>query len=81
MKESTLALKHRADITRSPKQGYQWPHKMDLSPPTFFLKKGFDSHILAGHGRLAELEEHHTSEQVMVNVVSSIPNGGNFIFC
>ena len=23
----TLALKPRADITRSPKQGYQWPHK------------------------------------------------------
>ena len=28
---STLALKPRADITRSPKQGYQWPHKNDLS--------------------------------------------------
>ena len=23
----TLALKPRGDITRSPKQGYQWPHK------------------------------------------------------
>ena len=29
------------DITRSPKQGYQWPHKKDLYPPKkfFFLKK------------------------------------------
>ena len=25
--EPTLALKPRGDITRSPKQGYQWPHK------------------------------------------------------
>ena len=25
--EPTLALKPRADITRSPKQGYQWPQK------------------------------------------------------
>ena len=26
----TLALKPRVDITRSSKQGYQWPHKKDL---------------------------------------------------
>ena len=32
-KGSTLALKPRADITRSPKQGYQWPHEKDLCPP------------------------------------------------
>ena len=25
--EPTLALKPRGDMTRSPKQGYQWPHK------------------------------------------------------
>ena len=29
----TLALKPRGDITRSPKQGNQWPHKKDLCPP------------------------------------------------
>ena len=34
---STLVLKPRGDITRSPKQGYQWPHKKDLCPPNFFL--------------------------------------------
>ena len=40
-KTSTLALKPRADITRSPKEGYQWPHKKDLCPPTIiFEKKG-----------------------------------------
>ena len=27
----------KADI--SPNQGYQWPHKKNLSPPIFFLKK------------------------------------------
>ena len=27
LREYTLALKHKADVTRSPKQGYQWPHK------------------------------------------------------
>ena len=33
-----LALKPRYDITRSPKQGYQWPQKKDLCPPNFFSK-------------------------------------------
>ena len=33
-KGSTLALKPRADVTRGPKQGYQWPHEKDLCPPS-----------------------------------------------
>ena len=33
MRESTLALKPRADVTRSPKKGYQWLHEKDLCPP------------------------------------------------
>ena len=37
-RESTLALKPRADITRSPKQGYQWPYEKDMCP-TKILKK------------------------------------------
>ena len=37
--EPTLALKSRGDITRSPKQGYQWPHKKDSCPPKNFKKK------------------------------------------
>ena len=37
--KSTLALKPRADVTRSPKQGYQWPHKKDMCPPKIYLKK------------------------------------------
>ena len=37
-RESTLALKPRADVTGSPKQGHQWPHKKDLCP-TKILKK------------------------------------------
>ena len=35
-KSSTLALKPRADVTRSPKQGYQWTPEKDLCPPNFF---------------------------------------------
>ena len=27
--KSTLTLYSRADVTRSPKQGYQWPHKKE----------------------------------------------------
>ena len=40
VRESTLALKPRAYFTRSPKQGYQWPHKKDLCPTKFIKKKG-----------------------------------------
>ena len=34
----TLALKPRRDITRSPIQVYQWPHKKGLCHPRHFLK-------------------------------------------
>ena len=34
-----ITLKPREDVTRSPKQGYQWPHKEDLNPPKIILKK------------------------------------------
>ena len=34
----TLALKPKGDVTRSPKQRYQWPHKKDLPPLKFFNK-------------------------------------------
>ena len=37
--EPTLALKPRGDVTRSPKQGYQWPHKWTCVQQNFFLKK------------------------------------------
>ena len=42
-KESTLALKPRADITRSPKQGYQCPNEKDLRPRK--LKKNSDVYV------------------------------------
>ena len=32
-------MKPRADVTRSPKQGYQWPHQKDLCPPKNVLKE------------------------------------------
>ena len=43
--EFTLALKPRADVTRSPKQGYQWPHKKDMCPPKTLKKKPFVIHL------------------------------------
>ena len=36
--ETTVALKPRADVMRSQKQGYQWPHKKDWYPPNFLNK-------------------------------------------
>ena len=33
------ALKPRGNVTRSPKQGYEWPDKKDLCPPIFFVLK------------------------------------------
>ena len=40
---STLALKPRADVTRSPKHGHQCPHKKDICLPNlFFFKKEND---------------------------------------
>ena len=39
-KAAHFGFETRGDITRSPKQGYQWPHKKDLCPPKkIFLKK------------------------------------------
>ena len=37
--EPTLALKPRGDVTRSPKQGYQWPHKRTHVLQNFKKKK------------------------------------------
>ena len=36
--EPTLALTITGDVTRSPKQGYQWPNKKDSCPPKIFKK-------------------------------------------
>ena len=40
--EPTLALKSRRDVTRSLKQGYQWPHKWTCVPQFVFLKKSLN---------------------------------------
>ena len=34
----TLTLKPKGDVTRSPKQGYQWPHKKGVYSPIFKKK-------------------------------------------
>ena len=36
---SILTSKPRGDVTRSPKQWYQWPHKNDLCPPKISQEK------------------------------------------
>ena len=36
---SILALKPSGDVTRSPKQGYQWPHEKDMSSKNSKKKK------------------------------------------
>ena len=38
-KESSLALKPRTDVTRSPKQGYQWPYVKDFMSSKNFKKR------------------------------------------
>ena len=37
--EPTLALKPRGDVTRNPKQGYQWPQKRTCVSAKNFKKK------------------------------------------
>ena len=37
--EPTLALKPRGDVTRNPKQGYQWPQKGHVSAQKLLKKK------------------------------------------
>ena len=53
-------LRHIADITRSPKQDYQWLHKTDLSRP-IFLKNSFNSltisHFVNAHRTSMSLSE------------------------
>ena len=43
LRKATLALKPRGDVTRSPKQGYQWPHKKDSCPPKITKKKKIEN--------------------------------------
>ena len=50
-KGSTLALKPRADVTRSPKQGYQWHHEKNICPPKIFLKNYSEWRINLGCAR------------------------------
>ena len=49
VRESTLALKSRVDVTRIPKQGYQWPHKKVLCPPKFKKSKKIRKHYSRIH--------------------------------
>ena len=41
--EPTVALKPRGDVTRSPKQGYQWPHKWTCVQQNLKKKKKMEA--------------------------------------
>ena len=41
---STLVFTTRAEITRSPKQGYKWYHKKELCPPKIKKRNVVKSH-------------------------------------
>ena len=41
----TVALEPRGDVTRSPKQEYQWPHKKDSCPPKIKKKRKKVCHL------------------------------------
>ena len=42
-KAPTLASRPSGDVTRSPKQGYHWPHKKDMSYKKFKKRKRNDN--------------------------------------
>ena len=73
-KGSTLTLKPRADVTRSPKQGHQWPHEKDLCPPklkknvTFYLSTVSDTRF-----HVEEPKNHHRKVCVFHNRHSISP--------
>ena len=46
--EPTLALKPRGDITRSPKQGYQWPQKWTCVQQNFKKTRMYSSRMHTG---------------------------------
>ena len=43
------ALKTRAEVTRSPKEGYQQPHEKDSCPPKIFQKNYSKQNLLTKH--------------------------------
>ena len=57
--EPSLALKPRGDVTRSPKQGYQWTHVLQK------LKKSKDrtSLSLTNNAKLAQSGTHQSESQ------------------
>ena len=55
--EATLVLKPREDVTRSLKQGYQWPQKWTCVQQKFKKKKKYQSVILSIMGLSPILSE------------------------
>ena len=60
-----VSVKPRADVTRSPKQGYQWSHKKDLCPPICFFKNHLVSTVK------------YCSFKLQVTVMHRVPSKNN----
>ena len=59
-RESTLPLKSRADVTRSPEYEYQWPHKMDGCS-----QKSFKKSLVAQDMRLFYKTHHQLCKELL----------------
>ena len=55
-KRACKALKPRPDFTRSPKQGYHWPHEKNLCPPKYLSKKIQKKRIFTNGNTITLLE-------------------------
>ena len=68
-KGSTLALKPRVDVTKSPKQGFQWPQEKDFRPPKMFLK---NRHGFAGTCRGIVVQ---TGDRTVMGRIANLASG------
>ena len=63
-KDPSWLLRPRTDVTRSTKQGYQWPHEKDLCPQKFLLKKpSIDAPPLKNWHIKAKMPSIHKNDQ------------------
>ena len=67
--EPTRPLKPRGDVTRNPKQGYQWPPKKDVCSTNFFFTKNTARNLNAF---LKEFFDEHERHLEIINY--NVPN-------
>ena len=68
----TLALKPRGEVTRIPKQGYQWPHKKDSCPPKKIVENDWDMFLILICIVLFVISYHSTSLSLTVFLSLSV---------